>query len=588
MRILYSQDLDLFYAKCTFEQRLVFKRRGWQWRLDIKKWTTKDLKKAREFYDIAEPCAKDILDQESKARIQEIEASFATESDIEVPAPPGLTPRGYQKAFVEFATKHKDVLLADPPGLGKTPQAILVSNYETTIRRVLVICPASLKTNWAREFERWTTTGLKPCIPEIKTRTRTKKGKVVEKWKEVIFPTDMNVFILNPEMLEKFRDEIRQWTWDQLIVDECHGFKNPQAKRTQELFGRRANKKKRLCKVDPIPAKRRHFLTGTPMLSRPVELWTLAKACDPDDLGKDYLKFITRYCDAYKAPFGWVAQGRSNTDELAHKLRKFMIRRNKEEVLPELPSKTRQIIELPREPFKSFLTIEENMVTQGLEEYERILAGQTPEDAQDDMGRTEYTVQELVDFIVEHGPRLSAVSEDSDSLKGELALAFEEYTLARQELALAKVPYAIEHIKSLLECEEKVIVFAVHTPVVEALREAFPDAACIYGKTPNKKRQAEVDRFQNDPDCRVFIGNIAAAGVGHTLTASSIVVFVELAWTPGEIEQAEDRAWRIGQDNAVLIYYLMVEGSLDTHLIRTFIDKMKATQEILDNPIGTR
>ncbi len=140
----------------------------------------------------------------------------------------------------------------------------------------------------------------------------------------------------------------------------------------------------------------------------------------------------------------------------------------------------------------------------------------------------------------------------------------------------------VEHVNRLVRAGEKVILFCYHKEVAAHFRRSFNNHAFVTGSTPTAQRQDEVDRFQEDPDCMVFIGNIAAAGVGYTMTASSIVVFAELSWLPNEMEQAEDRAWRIGQLNSVLVQHLVVDGSLDARMAEVLVDRMETLTNALD------
>jgi hypothetical protein len=136
------------------------------------------------------------------------------------------------------------------------------------------------------------------------------------------------------------------------------------------------------------------------------------------------------------------------------------------------------------------------------------------------------------------------------------------------------------------ESESKVIIFAYHRDVMEQLRAHF-NAARIWGGMSGEAKQAEVDRFQNDPSCRVFVGQFEAAGVGITLTAASTVVMAELEWVPGNLSQAEDRAHRIGQEERVLIQHLVLEGSLDATMARRVVDKQDVIDRTLDDPIAS-
>jgi SNF2 family DNA or RNA helicase len=147
-------------------------------------------------------------------------------------------------------------------------------------------------------------------------------------------------------------------------------------------------------------------------------------------------------------------------------------------------------------------------------------------------------------------------------------------------VALAKLPYVIEHVK---EIEGKVVIFAHHKSVVSKLKEALGnEAVLLVGDTKQSDRQVAVDEFQNNPSIKYFIGSIMAAGVGITLTASSNVVFAELDWVPGNITQAEDRCHRFGTIKNVLVQHLVLEGSLDSKMAKTLVQKQEVIDKALD------
>jgi hypothetical protein len=163
--------------------------------------------------------------------------------------------------------------------------------------------------------------------------------------------------------------------------------------------------------------------------------------------------------------------------------------------------------------------------------------------------------------------------------------AFTEISKVRHAIAVAKLPAVIEYLQGMIdEGVGKIIVFAHHRDVIDGLRKAFPAHACITGSTPVANRQQEVDRFQRDPACQLFIGNIQAAGVGITLTAAADVVFAELSWVPAEITQAEDRAHRIGQRSHVHVRHLVLDGSMDARIAQVIVDKQEIADKALDNP----
>jgi SWI/SNF-related matrix-associated actin-dependent regulator 1 of chromatin subfamily A len=157
-----------------------------------------------------------------------------------------------------------------------------------------------------------------------------------------------------------------------------------------------------------------------------------------------------------------------------------------------------------------------------------------------------------------------------------------EIEAARQAVIQGKLAACIEWIKDYLADNGKLVVFAWHTDTIHRLTQAFPGCVALTGDTPPQERQAIVDRFQNDPECRLFVGNIQAAGVGVTLTAASSVAFVEFAWTPGDMEQAYDRIHRIGQRQAVIAYYLVGQGTIDEDIADLLEQKRQIIETIHD------
>ncbi len=351
----------------------------------------------------------------------------------------------------------------------------------------------------------------------------------------------LTIDIINYEQLKKCQNR----NYDLLVLDEGQYCKNPKSARTKEVFRRR-----KYCRQTLI-------LTGTPILNRPEELFPLLQLtaplqwdpaglkgqelCGPGE-GAGFKQYANRYCDAKKRFFGrksfWDTSGASNLEELHQKLRdSVMIRRFKKDVLPELPPKRRQLIALPQTGVKTLLT--EEMKIFG----------------------------ELTEDLTEASNRV----------------AFSEISKVRRELAIKKVGPVVEHVKNTLETAEKVIVFAHHRDMVDGLLDGLKEfwPVRIVGETLSTGRYTAVNAFQNDPGCRVIVGSIGAMGTGHTLTASSLVIFAEQSWSPSEMSQAEDRAHRIGQRDAVLVQHLVFENSLDSHMCEVLLKK----QDIIDRAI---
>jgi len=478
-------------------------------------------------------------------REQAVEASRAQDATIEVAAPEGLAYLAFQRAGIAYALARPAVLFGDEMGLGKTIQAIGILNASPEAERVLVICPASLKLNWAREIGKWATKSRPVFVVNGKEPPADARGIVV----------------INYDVLHKHIAFLRSVTWDILICDEAHYLKNRDARRTQLVTGCRETRK--TAAVPALRAKRRVLLTGTPITNRPSELFSLINFLDPQ-AWPNFFSYAKRYCGAFKSQWGWDFSGASNLPELQERLRaSILVRRLKKDVLTELPAKRRQVIEMPA-PAGADAAIRTE-----LEAYEsraeRLAALQA---------RVE--LAKATDDPEEHRQAVQALREGVTAL-------FAEMSRLRHATAVAKIPAVIDFVRDAVEASGKVVLFAHHKDVVSAIAEAFGNEAVILvGDTPQQARQAAVDAFQNDTSVKLFIGSLTAAGVGITLTAASHVIFAELDWVPGNVSQAEDRCHRIGQTDSVLVQHLVLEGSLDATMAQRIVDKQDVIDRALD------
>ena len=469
---------------------------------------------------------------------QKINASKAIDTNINIPRPTNLEYRGYQKAGIEYAINHKDVLIGDEPGLGKTIQAIGTSNALPWIQRVLIIATSSLKTNWKTEWEKW-------CVKKLSVGI-VKDGDA-KSW------PDTQVVIISFDLVKKHLKPIHARVWDFLIVDEAHFLRNPDTLRTKFILGhteKASKKNKYQPTITPaIPRKKTALLTGTPIVNRPKEIWPLIHAIAPQKYN-NFEKFALRYCGAKQTRYGWVYDGATHLRELQADLRSLcMIRRLKEDVLTELPPKTRQII-----------CIDDETITRTEQATARSLFNESKDT----------NAKELLQLI---GENKGTYEETVAALETLNKIAFFDMAKIRKETAIRKIPYVIDLINIAKE-NGKIIIFAHHEEIFKALMAQYPNEyAMVTGAIPPAKRQAEADRFQNDPVCRFFFASILAAGAGFTLTASSHVIFAEIDWVPGNMVQAEDRAHRIGQNNNVLIWHIVINKTLDAVMAKVLIKK---------------
>ena len=427
-------------------------------------------------------------------------------------------------------------------GLGKTISSIGTINNDTTIRNVLVICPAMLKINWRREANKWLTRPFRITIANGKLSDADLSGQ-------------NNLFvIINYELLNRHQVLLNNVAWDLVVVDEAHYCKNYKAQRTKlamQLLSR---------------ARRRLALTGTPVLAAPQDLVEVLAALDPANWG-DKFGFLRRYCGFTETPYGHACTKPTKLDELQGKLRStVMVRRLKSNVLTDLPPKTRQIIALEQDNPELRRQVKNELAT--LRRIRSVIA----------------TEKRLASNAKRTGSE-QVYRESVERLQGIYHTALEDIARLRRETALLKLPYVIEHVNNALTQTEsgKVVVFAHHVDVLLKLQQSFgSECVLVYGDIPTAERQAAVDRFQADPTCRVFIGGIDVAGVGITLTAASHVVFAELTWTPAKMNQAEDRLHRIGQRNSITVQQMVIDGSIDAHIAKVLLHKQAICDQCLD------
>lgn len=471
-------------------------------------------------------------------------SSKVVSSDADLPCPDGFEYLPFQKAGIEFAKSHSSVLFGDEMGLGKTIQAIGTINTTKKVKNVLIIVPKRLKLNWKKELQKWLI-NQKLSIAVINNGND---------WKQA------NIIIINYDILKSHMKHLREKTWDIVIIDEAHYLKNPTAQRTIAVFGSFKQG------ISAIRAKKKLLLTGTPILNRPVEGFSLFHFLDNTQF-RSFQTYAHRYCNAHHNGFAWDFTGASNTEELQDKLRSlFMIRRLKSDVLKELPPKRRQVIEIPTNGNAAIVQAENNIAL----DFE--------------LRREELKLQAEVARVLENQDEYEALIKQ---FKEVSTMMFTEISKARHDTALAKIDDVCAHVENMLEEGiEKIVIFAHHRDVVMKLYEHFKNISVIlYGGMSTEASEQSVTSFQNDPNIKLFIGNIQAAGVGLTLTAAHHVVFAELDWVPANMSQAEDRCHRIGQDDSVLVQHLVLEDSFDSRMAKALVEKQNIIDGILDNEI---
>lgn len=402
----------------------------------------------------------------------------------------------YQIEGAVFLKDKTSALLADEMGIGKTLQALCGINQADKVN-ALVLCPATVKYNWAAEIRKW---GFDWSV------------QVIDSSKDKLGHSPITVINYEQIIKKSRRAELYARMWSHLIMDEVHYCKSYEAKRTEAVLGVYGLRTR---------AAKRWGLSGTPVLNRPVELYPLLKALCPERLGKynNWMRYTKRFCEGKQKFWGYDANGSSNLEELSGILDGFMLRRLKKDVEDQLPDKI----------------------------FEKILI---------------------------HGSSLYKKEKIE--------------TVARTEIGLSKIPSAVAHIKDILEEKEKLVVFGYHREVMEELNRRLVkfNPVLVYGGISSKEKHNRVQKFVNDKNCRVFLGNITAAGTGidGLQQVADTAVFVELVYTPGTMYQACDRLHRKGQKNPVLIQLIVVEGSEDERMLDMILYKERDIKKITRDP----
>jgi SWI/SNF-related matrix-associated actin-dependent regulator 1 of chromatin subfamily A len=455
---------------------------------------------------------------------------------LETPHGLKIQPYPYQLEGINRGLELMRFINADAPGLGKTLQSIGTVNLADAFP-CLVICPSALKINWKREWHKLTD-----------KKAMVLSDSVRDSW-PFFFQTGLNqVFIVNYESLKKyFVQRIKKeerWTlrdvefkqtinlFKSVIIDESHKCKSSATQQAKFTKGISQGKEWIIQ------------LTGTPVVNKPKDLVAqLSILGRMEDFG-GYKHFVARYCAGPNEA--------SNLKELNYNLwTNAMFRREKHNVLKDLPDKVRQtmICEITNR-----------------KEYQ---------DAESD----------LISYLVKY--KDASDEKIKKALKGEVMVRI---NILRQISARGKIKEVVQFVEDFRENNQKIILFCSLHEVVDGLKNAFPNAVSVTGRENQEQKQEAVDSFMKNPKTDIIICSIKAAGVGLTLTESSNVAFIEFPWTYADCVQCEDRAHRIGQKDSVTCYYFLGRKTIDEKVYKIIQMKkgiansvMGSTEEIPEN-----
>lgn len=435
----------------------------------------------------------------------------------------------FQRDSVERAKEFNGrCLLALEQGLGKS---LVAATYimETKSFPAIVICPASLKYNWAAEFRK-----------HFDKRVHILSGTKPKSYGPLSRSGDQ-IFIINYDVVYAWLPVLKLLNPEIVVLDESQMIKTAGARRTQA------------CAHLAFQAPKFLALTGTPMASNPLELYTTLNMIFQGHIVSKF-EFMNRYTRWFKGRFGIQIKGPQNEMELNTFLRnRCMIRYKTDEVLPDLPPYVRQTTLLEMTPGQQ-------------RDYEKLQ-------------------QAFSTWLKERYPHRRVPASDHSAV-------MTQFGYMKRQVAEWKVPAVIENIQNFLDGNDgKLIVFGLHKKVMRPIWDAFakhnktgkPFIVALDGETPELQRHEAVHQFQNNPYTRVFLGQLHAAGVGLTLTASNHSLFAELDFSPIAHEQAERRNLRIGTTASFVHYnYLIMRSSIEEYVASLLFRKSQTIEQVID------
>jgi SWI/SNF-related matrix-associated actin-dependent regulator 1 of chromatin subfamily A len=501
-------ELDTYFAKKFAEEKYLFQTPD---KIYIEKLL---VEKEKSYHIWGKFFEKDVLSEFWIPKSALIKSHTVEKVEIDYSKYEHRPPLSHQKEAIEKLVGSRRFILADDMGLGKTTSTIIAA-LETGAKKILIICPASLKINWQREIENYSDRSV--YIAEGKK-----------------YSTESDFVIVNYDILKNFHDIkdisnslLVQSNFELVILDEAHMVSNAQAQRTKIINNFVKN------------IKRVWLLTGTPMTSRPMNYYNLLSIIE-SPVAQNWMAYAIRYCQGYQFKAGnrkvWNVQGASNLEELRDRTSKQILRRLKEDVL-DLPDKIISPI---------YLRLQSK-------DYEEMMG-------------------EYYDWY-------DNKSDESSSL----TIQFSKLMKVRKIIANEKVKNTIEFAENIIEQGKKVIIFTNFTDTLQLIHNHFgKQSVYLDGSCTKPQRQYAVDQFQENEKIKVFVGNLKAAGVGLTLTSAEVVIMNDLSFVPAEHAQAEDRAYRYGQKNNVLVYYPLFDNTIEGAIY----DILNRKKQIINTVMG--
>lgn len=493
---------------------------------------------------------KKLVEWITKAEIN-ILASRATDSDIKIEGLGG-TLRPFQKGGVKYAVENERVIIADPPGLGKTVQGIgwvhLVQKFP-----VLVVAPKRALDVWDRHILGHPETKQVSWLPYIaQDEVVSLHGR-----SPIKIPDSVAFVLISWDNLSAWEEQIRKGGFGMYIFDEIHKAKNGGSARGRAAYNITAKSKWTLG------------LSGTPFLNRPEEIYQPLRILRQDKAFGDWWAFAHRYCNAHKSTFGLDTSGASNLDELNDRMRAICyVRRKREDVFDELPPKIRAAVPIRLSNWPEYQRAEADLA--------KWLGEQAAQD------------KEFLKSIGHLGKdeqfQMRVTRAKSVEQQKRRTIRLQRFWALKKLAAKGKMDETLKLIADLNEMGEKTVTFAWHRDIQDELAERIPNSVHIFSADSDKEALAAQDAFQHGSDVMNIICCFGA-NEAITLNASTNVVFAEFAWGPGTQEQAEDRVYRMlktGAMNKATCHYTSGLETIDEEIIAIIDGKTEVVYAAAD------
>lgn len=490
----------------------------------------------------------------------------------------------HQKEAVQFLLGRKQCILADSMGLGKTT-SLAVASLEGGFESILIICPASLKTNWRNELLWYADESEITIIDSVTDKTKSElekmlgynEGKSGKKREELLEEAnslgkwrDNKFVIINYDILDQFykitharradaiqeafmQSPMLQYIYNKkscIIIDEAHRLSNSTSIRYKVI-------KDLIKKGKPDSL---YLSTGTPITNNPKNLFCLLQLLN-DPIKDDWNYYMNRYCGARKFVHPKDKEKRNFIST------RYIMDRNKKNWYELTPDEKIELQNIINRSCR-MMTVADGATN--LDELKERISHIYLRRIKEDLGKMpqKYIYEMFYDLSMDEEVEYDRLWKEYETQKlsenpdKELNKELLEGGIYRRYLSKQMVPHTEQLCDNILSKGEKVIIFCCYDDELYTLADYYKDSCVVYnGKMSIKQKDAAVEKFMNDKSTNVFIGNIIAAGVGINLTNACYVVFNNISFVPSDNEQGCDRVFRIGQKKDCHIYYQMFRNT---------------------------